>query len=487
MRRSLARDGDFPASAKVVNELRALALNPKTPAYQVSEIILKEPSLGTRVLHIVNSAFYRRVKPIMTVSQAVLQIGMKPLAELCSGLILLQKFVPMARRDGPFALCLQRTMITSLLASEITSQTGKTSTSARDEQGYLAGSFSELGSLLLAYYFPKIYDAAVRRSKAKRNRLSESIKEITGLSPLDISMEVLGALNLPAFYRDALTAVKRFYGERLPDDSPGGTDAKAQETATEISKVVFAAQEVSQAIAGGRSKPELDQVLLSVQKTTGLPDSAISSSIGKLPQLMGELCSAIEIALPALPEYVTVYSNPDPGNAGQKPEEVSSGDRFSRFVDEIRVSVEQREPTASIITSVMETLAWGVGFNRVLLLLLSSNRRRLTGRMLLGNIDGFDPRDFQRPLIPEASRYAPDALAFAEARPIFNGDPLFEDGWPIAALPIGFGQRAIGVIYADRVGTDQDEVPVPEQAAIGVLAELLDRSITINSEFERRL
>src|SRR4051812_10945405 len=96
LRTALKKDGDFPASARIVNELKALTTDPKTTANQLAEVILREPSLGARVLHLVNSSFYRRSKPIMTVSQAVIQVGMKPLAELCAGLVLLQKFGPVA-------------------------------------------------------------------------------------------------------------------------------------------------------------------------------------------------------------------------------------------------------------------------------------------------------------------------------------------------------------------------------------------------------
>ena len=45
-------------------------------------------------------------------------------------------------------------------------------------------------------------------------------------------------------------------------------------------------------------------------------------------------------------------------------------------------------------------------------------------------------------------------------------------------MPIGFGTRCIGIIYADRVGENAQELSGGEQAAIGVLAELLDRSLS---------
>ena len=131
LRSALAKDGDFPASAKVVSELRQLTNDPKTTASQITEVILREPSLGTRVLHLVNSSFYRRAKAIMTVSQAVVQIGMRPLAEMCAGLVLLQKFVPTARQGGSFANCLRKTVLTSLLTSSISTQTAASNPTPR--------------------------------------------------------------------------------------------------------------------------------------------------------------------------------------------------------------------------------------------------------------------------------------------------------------------------------------------------------------------
>ena len=127
----------------------------------------------------------------------------------------------------------------------------------------------------------------------------------------------------------------------------------------------------------------------------------------------------------------------------------------------------------------METLAWGLKFDRVLLLLVGAGRKKLMGRMMLGNSAGFDPTKFERIIGAEADGHAPDARAFREGHPVFTGDPILDNGWPIAVCPIGFGPRAIGIIYADRVSSDSQELSASEQAAFGVLAELLDRSVSM--------
>lgn len=478
LKSALKRDGDFPASAKVVSELKMLTTDPKTTANQITEIILREPSLGIRILHLVNSTFYRRAKPIMTVSQAVLQIGMKPLADLCAGLMLLQKFIPAARKDGAFASCLQRTVLTSLLSSSIGTELKSNSKTATGESGYLAGSFAELGTLLLAYYFPQIYESAVKRAESKKVELEQSIQEITGLTPLKISIEVIKALDLPEIYIKVLesadSSAQDYSAKGLPPD---------QQDILSMSKSVSASRSIVTVVTSNKGQQTLNATLNSLESKFKIDLKLLNKVVGSLPTLFKDHCSTIELNLPPLPEYIASYATLDkPQSEAKESEKVKEEqNQFAQFVDEIRQSVEAREPTASIITTVMETFAWGLNFDRVLLLLISANKRSLQGRMLLGKVDNFDPAQFIRPIGEEAAPNAPDAQAFKVGRPVFNGEPVFENGWPLTAIPIGFGQRALGVIYADKLSASNSELTSREQAAIGVLAELLDRSISIHT------
>lgn len=465
LRKALQRDGDFPASAKVVNELKQLTTDPRTTANQVAEVILREPSLGARVLHLVNSAFNRRAKPIMTVSQAVIQIGMKPLGDLCSSLVLLQKFVPAARRGGSFAICLQRLLVTSLLSSSLAEKSTQGSPSKNGESGYLAGSLLELGVLLMAYYFPQLYESALKRAEAKRQPLATGIKEVTGLTPTQISLEVVNALNLPDMYKEVLRLSAQGVVPLKPHSSP----------TERLANCLFAAHEVSDAVVSQKSKQQVDAVLARVAPGIDGGTSALGSVLGELTDMFQEHCASLDLSLPVLPEFVANYGETETAEAAA--EGGDNADPFAQYLDELRQSVNNGEPSASIITSVMETLAWGLKFDRVLLLLVAPGKRALGGRMALGATQGLDVRALERPLHQPPNPFAPDEVAFLEGRAVFNGDPVLEGGWPLVALPIGFGQKAIGVIYADRINSDEEELSSAEQAAIGVLTELLDRSI----------
>jgi hypothetical protein len=477
LRKALARDGDFPASAKIVSELRQLTNDPDATAQQITEVILREPSLGTRVLGLVNSSFYQRAKPIMTVSQAVVQIGMKPLAEMCAGLVLLQRFIPVARRDSVFATCLKRLLVTSLLASSIANELSRAETGKGSEAGYLTGTLSEMGTLLLAYYFPRIYEAAVKRAEVKQLEISQSIREITGLTPLRLSVEVIDALGLPEVYHEILM---------LADGAPDKKAAKPGPANTQmLSQALKVAQSISSVIVAGKNKTALEQAVAKGLGTISLKEKELLAVIAGIPSAFTEHAESLELGFAPLPDYISSLGEaPAPvlsaaeEKAQEKENATKSKDQYSSFVDEIRQAVNAGDPTSSIITSCMETLAWGLKFQRVLLLLMNGGKTTLGGRMFLGEGAQMDPKKINRPLPPAAPASACDATAVRDGRAIFAGDPVLPGGWPLVAIPIGFGARCVGVIYADRVNSGKrEELSSREQAALGVLAELLNQSL----------
>jgi HD-like signal output (HDOD) protein len=471
LRGALRQDGDFPANARIVGELRTLANDPRTTANQLTELILREPTLGARVLHLVNSSFYRRSKPVMTVSQAVIQIGMKALIDLCAGLVLLQKFVGPARRGGPFATCLQQSVITSLLTSSFAKTLGPQRPSTTvEEGGYLAGLLAEIGPLLVAYYFPQVYDRALKRAEAKGLSLSQSLSEMIGLSRTELSIEVIRALELPDLYAEVIAAADK----PQPMSKERGLVAE-QLSILRTGNALFAAKAISESIASNRGAMDLDNQISKITRVLGIEAKTLAVTVGELPSVFAKHCATVEVSLPTLPDFIGRYASPDAVAA--QPDGSANEDRFNRFVEEIREAVASREPPASIITTVMETVAGGLDFERVLLLLLSPGKKTLVGRMTLGNIAKFDPKTMQRSIEEGVRGGTPDGLAFAKGRPIYRGDPLLPDGWPLVAIPVGLGTRCIGVIYADRINSKSELTP-RDEASIGLLVDLLDRALT---------
>ncbi len=467
LRQALKSQGNFPAHARAVTELRELATSPKTKANQIAEIILREPPLATRLLHIVNSSFYRRAKPIMTISQAVIQIGMEPLVEVFSGMALLKNLAA-EDRDSAFIDALKKTICTSLLTSSLLPVFNPVE-DKKNELGYLIGMFSELGILALAHYFPRIYETSIKRAVLRGQRIETSLRTLTGLDTNGLALEVIKSLDLPPLYKSVINACS--------STTPDAELEEQGEAVIRLANSIKFAQAISCAVVI-EGTPEALKRTIEEAKLNGVDSPKINRVLGALPQQFDTYCQALEIDVPALPSFLNEYSG-GLTNYQINKNNSESTDRLNAFLDEIRSQVTAKESSATLITTVMETLAWGLKFDRVLLLLKNRDTGQLIGRTILGQTN-LNPKGISRPSDVGADRFAPDAKALREDRPIFQGDPILPNGWPIVALPVGLGENAIGVIYADRLCFDSDdsELSDHEKGAISLMTELMDKSLS---------
>lgn len=291
LKTALSTDGDFPVRAKVVSELRMLANDPDAPVGKITELILREPSLGTRVLHIVNSGFYRRNRAIVTISDAVMQIGMKTLSDICAGLVILHKFIPGARRGGTFADNIKRTILCSLLSSSLAAHFKEQSAA---ERSYLAGTFYSMGYLLLAYYCPQLYEIAGARAAARGYDIKQSITELLGVSPAQLNLIILDALEIPSYYRDVLV-------ESL---SVPTLDAESSKL-SDLAYALLAAGEISESLIMNVPKEQLEQMIIKATTAGKIRTDQFHDTLSLLPEAFTHHCQLIELGFLTLPDYIT--------------------------------------------------------------------------------------------------------------------------------------------------------------------------------------
>ena len=484
LRKALGKNGDFPASAKTVSELIELTNRPGTTADAISEVILREPSLSLRLLSLVNSSFYLRGRPVTSLTQAIVQVGMKAIAELCANLVLIQKLLPEARKNSVFANCFRRSVVTSLLTGAFSAKlSGQDQSSKSKETGYLIGFMSEIGVLLMTYYFPQVYENALKRSTTKKQPIERSIHEIIGLTPTQLSIEVLTTLGLPPYYKELLGAAERYVLNKRVDialeRSSTGQTGRTLGIAISVSSVLCMEQNPLSALGALRG----------IAENCKVEWSEMEAVVEELPQLFFEYCESLETSLPALPvdiAAVVSLKNSDADSMHQaegeiaeiKPDLGSDQNAFDQYLSDLEHAISSGELVTSVITAVMETCAYGLHFDRVILLLASKDKSSLMGKMALGTPPTFEVSKCVRPLTAAQS---PETQAFTGGFPAFHGDALLSDGWPFAFIPIGSGKRCIGVIYADRTQSSASELSQAEQSAVALLTSKLDSYLRQNS------
>lgn len=477
LKKALRLNGDFPACAKTVNELKELASDPSTPANKISELILRDPSLSTKILNFVNSAFFQRGTQITTISQAVLHIGTRQLAELCSNFTLLQKLIPAAKKGSSFALTFERLIATSILTSLLNSLDSSNNKKTRDEEsGYLIGTFSEIGLTLTAYYFPKLFENAYQKSLEKNIPLNESIRIVTGYDPLEISLEILVALKMPAVYTvSILTAIKY----KAQNANVANLDATEQ-----LTKNLLAAQEISNSMITNNYNEDLGHVLERVSLKYNINKQELEGLIVSFNKVFEEYCNSMQIELPTidcLDEFI--YERDNPEESYECPtsllcvedNSISENTKITveKYLAQIKKGIEKEEPMASIITTIMEALVWGLNFERVLLLLTDIKRSKLQGRMFLGSsTDNLEPKNIIIPL--EMTSTKVPAKCFFNGLITTTGDLVFPKDSSCLAIPIGIEEHCIGVIYASLTDPNNNVISTyTKEVAKIIFKELL--------------
>lgn len=463
LKKALKSDGDFPVRARVVTELRVLSSKPNTSLSTIADMILKEPALGTRVLHLVNSAYYQRNRPITTISQAVIHIGMRALSDLCAGLVLLQRFRPIAKRGGIFTDNLRKSILVSLITSHLAAESNNPEVA---ERGYLGGAFYGLGALLLAFYFPHVYDAAGKRAVARGHDIPQSISEMLGIKQLRLSQAILEALEIPEYYHKVLI----------------DSYAPIEETAHRpdglcLGHAVAVAGQLADVVIDGGSKESVIDAANKIAQISNFSYEQIQDLLNELPDLFDQHCHMIDMAFLTLPDYMYAHDEQTEAHEANI-DDYSDNQNFSTYINEIREEINNHEPISAIITTAMETLVYCLSFDRALLLLVERDRSSLIGKMSLGLPFEVELKDIRRPLNKPSNR-DPDLIAFRQGTPHVFGLPLFENYWPFAAIPIGTQERCLGVIYADRISKLKgDDTPIDnkEQAALSVICDLLDKA-----------
>ena len=446
LKKALQMNGDFPACAKTVNELKALAMDPNTPATKMSELILRDPALSTKILNFVNSAFFQRGTQITTISQAIMHMGTKQLAELCSNFTLLQKLVPAARKGGPFALALERLISTSILTS-ILNSSESANKSKNEESGYLVGTFSELGLMLTSYYFPKLFENAHQRSLEKSIPLNNSIKQLTGYEPLEISLEILIALKMPPVYIASVITALKLKNHEINLDSLDSS----------LTKNLLIAQEISSSIVGNYIDIPLNNIIQTVSKEFEISSDKITNCLDLFSIEFPNHCQSMQIDLPPI-EKLDELTNDTAISPSDEAQELLANNNnnksvgkiqmtMQKYIQDIKESIENNDPIASIITTIMESLVWGLNFERVLLLLVDIERTKLQGRMFLGNsTDNLEPKNIVIPLDITSAKVP--SKCFFNGQLITSGELVFPKDSSCLAIPIGVHETCIGVIYA---------------------------------------
>jgi len=161
---------ELPARPKIYTALEQLLRDEKAPLSRVAELVEQDIAISTKLLHIVNTAFFSRGRSISSVREAVPRLG----GVFVKNLVLATEVF----RSGPqcqvpgFSIDAlhEHSLLTGAIARRLLEMLGK---GRWADEAFLAGTLHDLGKLVLASAQPQQLAASLQGSVREGRPLSD--------------------------------------------------------------------------------------------------------------------------------------------------------------------------------------------------------------------------------------------------------------------------------------------------------------------------
>lgn len=507
--KEIAGKGDFPATARSIARLRTVAPREDSNMLALAGVIMQDPGLSTKVLRVVNSAFYRpRDARVATISRAILLLGFDSIRDLATGILLIDSLFAHGASHAALRDNLRRALHTALLSQALSERVGY---GAREE-AYLLGLFARLGHLWLAAHYREDYASALALAESQRGAaIDDAVRHVIGVKPRDLAAAILEHWDLPDsyvehFHRSAPTEEVRAVGAaRLhavvdaaaahtavaqPGDPPVTPWLARYERILGLSSDVLAdvVQRVDRAV-----KEQVTALgLMGGEETTWPAESGAERGAGSGGQARAAGSSPsrahVRQVRPAGTPRAAASSADAVEGAGAGATEPTSAPReadasppalladlalATEIAAEISRAIVEREPLTNLLSAVLEGVARSGRFDVVALALATAAQDALRVRLAVGA--GDDLANLLVPLERDAGMLAETALT-RTPRIVERGssDLLVprclsaprQDLGSFLIMPLLVRERLLGVLLAGRSdgsrGVSAADLPVAQ-------------------------
>lgn len=455
---------ELPAMAGNVQELISLSHSRRSAAYDLSKVILKDYSLTNKVLQVVNSAYYSIGRPISSISKAVTILGFDAVRDLATAIALFEDFLKSGVEKEEISKILTRSFLSGLQARQLVVVKNM---NVLPEEAFICALLHHLGKIITCIYMPDLYREIERQvvegvteETAARAQLDDLTYSELGREVAkfwNMSEKIIGSMVMQAekpknkfddqgYLQNLATFTNEFTdkvclgGDMLTLFEKFGTlfNTDLDESIERLNKSVEASEDVSDSIRYGLSKLNIRSNIKQVSKYG-------SKAVAKGRPLSGD-----------------DRPRPDTGKeCGTELEPLPSSEKsVNDFIRELTETLMGNDiKIDEFYVNLMESLYRGVGFDRVIMGILSIQASKISvvGRYGLGDIDAHGVQSFEHPMsnreqaIPRCLTACKDMAIPANSKGAFpkNFHYLVKDR-TVFLFPICIDKKPIALIYLDR-------------------------------------
>lgn len=192
---------EVPTLPIVYQQLFSKMSNPNVSVPQLAEVVTRDQSLATKILKLVNSAFYGYKKEITTISRAMVILGFRTVRNAALAISVFD-YVSGAVEDSRFPV--EDFWKHSLCTASICKVVGMKTGSMQQEETFVAGLLHDIGKMIMMKYFPEDFGEVCGYALDNQKSWSEAEEALLNIGHATVAKAVLRSWNFPATLVEAV-------------------------------------------------------------------------------------------------------------------------------------------------------------------------------------------------------------------------------------------------------------------------------------------
>ncbi len=180
-----------------VNELLS---DDRTQIEDIAGVVIRDPSLTTKVMRLANSAFYGLSQKVDTVSRAVMLLGMREMQKMVCAIAAVETFSKMSSALTNMNSFWRHGVYTGLVAQSL----AKRARVLHPERLFVAGVMHDIGTLLINQRFPELANDIIRDANGSEDELFRLENDRFGFDHAYLAALMLENWQLPQTLVDAI-------------------------------------------------------------------------------------------------------------------------------------------------------------------------------------------------------------------------------------------------------------------------------------------
>ncbi len=473
----IQKNADFPSLRDSVRGIQTLTRSESVHMRTLTDEVLGDPALTTKLLRMINAAFYSSVGAgsITSLSRAIALMGFKPVGMLVASLTLFERLP-----KGPEGARVRHEFSRALMAAMLANQFCPIR--RIEESAYITAMFQNLGTMLAWMHFPAEAQEAEALLQAEgqvgdHESLQRASRQVLGMSYDDMAQEVTRLWGWPESLQNDL--------RRLEPSDPERPATKEEY----LRVVATAANRLACELEGCHSPEDQEACLAQFRarygEPLGLDEVALAEMVERARAQWSDLAVVLGIRKlqPPPPKPVAAGKTgattaaPSAAGAAQGTAErrdparppvtaiqVRSKAALTSALDTLSQRASSQAPLSEVLQLAMTQLHEALILQRVVICLRESGSGDLVGRLGVGERAQKVTPHFRVPMNPPAdlfgllcSKQADTLISDASEKTIAQRLPAWFRQHLRAPcfllLPLTLDDKPIGMIYGDRADT----------------------------------